>query len=247
MTDMGTIREAIASELRRLGYIVSVRRFIKINFALDTHSGSFGITSANARKFQIEVKGRARDFNPNEKTFVDPDNRGVVFALKRFNKDVSVIPQVLDWVSKAVSTNLHLVELLHPEAPLPDPFTFAEGHWFVGGDGSTYHGHATEALATDIVAVQGRQVVHTVFDPKAKPFVLLAVRTLDSGELHLITDGDIWYPVKTVANHYRVLMADTAAIKSLRKLNQNDKKLIEHAVKYYADNLVEHKPEASDK
>ena len=252
---MSEIRAAIANSLRKLGYTVNVFKFIRINFKLDDdNAGGFDVESVNARKLEITIMGKVKEFAKDQNVFPSLDKiKGQGYILKRFNKDVNAVDEILKWVSTAVVANTHLCELLHPEAPLPEPYVFAQGT-FVADDyynkHTVFHGIATEATAQDIITTSGRAVLHTAFNPNAKPFFLVEVKVRHSSkrqfphDLYMITDGDVWYPVRmdNDGNKQRhTVFIDNSVVAGLSLLNQNDKQLIHMAIRHYVDDLLKEK------
>jgi hypothetical protein len=247
MLDMVTIKNLIAKQLKMLGYNTKVAKFTKFTFSISgSHGfrGEFNIESANAKRFELRVNGPSEDHFcvpcrpiPSGSGFRYTEK---FYATKRFTKKEECISLVLEWLAGVVKTHAHLMALLHPELPLPDPHPFAEGT-FVHFGSQTYPGHCTSVSVTDIVATKGHQIIHAVFDPASTPYFLMSLQARGANGSFVVTDGDVWHPALNIqptegpdANKkvYRVF-PNLAAVETLRQLNQNDKALIHAAIQQY--------------
>jgi hypothetical protein len=252
MMDMITIKAEITKQFRALGYGCNVSKFTKFTFQISGFSGGFSIGSANAKRFEIRVTSTSEDvFSVPCREMSDAQmeeeygyrySQEKYYATKRFTKKPESIPLVLEWLATAISTHSHLLALLHPESPLPDPRPFAEGT-FIHSGSQTYHGQCESVEVRDIITTKGHQVIHTVFDPASTPYFLLELRVKGHGNVFMATDGDVWYPTMSIrptegpeANKsvYRIF-PELPSVASLSKLNQNDKALIHAAIESYVD------------
>ena len=240
MQSMREIRAALEKGLQDLGYKTSVYKSVEMRFALgnsNKHSGKIELRSANAKRFEISIIAKEEEFKVDSMQHYELTHKHI--ARKRFGKVAGIVPDVLEWIAGAVTTNGHLDEMLHPDRPLPESYKFAEGT-YVHKSNCTYPGMASEASVVDIVTTNGRRIVHTVFEPGSKPYFLMSIAVKRGGygnyptTQKMVTDGDIWYPVREHGKNHTIFLDDDA-IERLATLNQNDRALITAEIRRYID------------
>lgn len=237
---MKVLKEAIRNYLTKLGYTCGISALTEVYFSLDNNRGRFSIKSANPKRLEVEVSSEISDFKI---PYLQGEINGHGYQLKRFPKSSDSVPHIVDWVARALISHSHLLELLTPQAELPEPFGFAAGTYMTEGD-TTYPGVLERVGVEDIVSVDNRMVSHTAFDPTRHVYFLVRCslrshpvrdngksRYMHAGSIEVVTDGDIWYPYNDATGR---IFLDADKIERLKYLNQNDKALLRAALTNYA-------------
>ncbi len=204
MLSMVGIKERIRKRLQEVGYDIHYRAFVEASFNHRGHGGSFCVSSANARRFVVEIKERCEDGFRVPCREERVHGRKMWVASQRFGKRASEINKCVDWIASAHDNHMHLYEALHAtELPLPEAQTFGPDEFIITKGGTVYPSTCRSALAEDIVSLNGRRVVHSAYNPGCTSWfkVLLEMRGLN---LHIVTDGDVWHPLREVNRTYQV-------------------------------------------
>jgi hypothetical protein len=237
---MSVIKNHLVDALQKLGYAAKVNGLTNITFGLRhcaEFEGNFEITSANAKRFEVSVAGnKESDLNvPATKT-----EQRLWVAHKRFNKRADTIEACMEWIATAAKAHAHLYELLHPEAPLPPAVPFVDGKIIFLEDHAR-PGTIFGSRVLDIVTLAGRLVVHTAYNPQHRPFFLAEVQPRHALSVHIVTDGDVFYPCKSfiIENKTQFRVFPYAKIPPM---NQLDREVIHAACQKYVEKILSETP-----
>jgi len=231
---MNAIRRNIVSKLEQLGYAVNVSRMV---YVIARHeAGSivqFKVTSANTRRFEVEVSGDEKSIEEVQGAFKVVQDYAVR-SMMRFNKTTYDPIEVLKFVAEADQRHVFLKSLLNPGMEPPKFFDFTDEQYVYSSGVS--HGHISRLFFRGFCVIDGRTVTLSqhIDDPSRDVYILCEVRrsALFSPE-YIVTDGHKWAPAaRTGDGTYHVY--DYEKDKFLTK---KDHELVGAALAHYRDSV----------